>query len=578
MKKLYKLRPKVGLQKDFFVFDTETGIKKSDKIKYMLEARPDKFIFGVVYGHNYTRVIYSVQEFIEEFKHSRYKNKKVFAHNAEYDLTVLYGNIFHMDSRAIFNGKFIRATNGNCIFADSMNIYRYSVKRIGEYLGMEKLKLGNELVSNTEGGNISKKDINYCIRDCRIVYEALYQIFNDTNDIKITQASLSLAYYRRFHQPYHIEHNNKTSYFYNSYYGGRTEVFKLGNTYSSVFDINSSYPYAMRECVFPNPKYIKHHSKISNKIFNRFLWDHEGSALATVKHKESWIGYLPHKLDGKLCFPVGQFTGWWNFNELRFALESDAIYIIEIHEFVYSNPIDSPFKKYVNDLYKQRFSSNNPMEIERVKIYMNSLYGKFAQKIDRETIYIKDISDSWDFIEYHQAKGTFIELQLFNQERQDAFLIVKSEKNFSLNFSIPSFSSYITSFARIHLLKKLLSSEKNRPVYCDTDSIFLEIDPLWKNDHEMGGWKREDKIITRIDGLKNYKYIKGGKELFKIKGIPRSAKFEKGSYYYQNLIKTKEALRRNLTPGILTNRIKKLNNNYSKRIVLKNGETNPIKL
>ena len=67
----------------------------------------DAFIFGVVYGYEYTKVIYSVKEFQDEFKQKRYSKKKVFAHNAEYDLNVLYDNIYELDKKAIFNGKFI---------------------------------------------------------------------------------------------------------------------------------------------------------------------------------------------------------------------------------------------------------------------------------------------------------------------------------------------------------------------------------------------------------------------------------------------------------------------------------------
>src|SRR5690606_13306568 len=117
------LRPtKLGKKsKDFFVFDVETGIEHPDgSIEYLLSARPEHLIFGVVYGkikgEIFYKVINTVKEFQKEFKHKRYKNKIVYAHNAEYDISCLYGNIYHMDPDAIFNGKFITATNGNCFF------------------------------------------------------------------------------------------------------------------------------------------------------------------------------------------------------------------------------------------------------------------------------------------------------------------------------------------------------------------------------------------------------------------------------------------------------------------------------
>lgn len=581
MERLMRLRPKVKLHTDFYVFDTETGNIKDGKIKYELNARPESFLFGVIYGHNFTKVIYSVEDFQNELKDPRYKNKKVFAHNAEYDLNVLYGNIYDMDAEAIFNGRFIRATNGNCIFADSMNIYKASVKKIGAMLGLNKQKLGDDnLTSSLDGKKIPAKDINYCIRDCEIVYEALIRIFEDAGDIKITQASLSLTYFRRYHQPFNIDHNHNTSYFWNSYYGGRTEAFKLGDTHATVYDVNSMYPDRMKNTVFPNPKYLKKETCVKPKNFiNRYLYNFEGCIHATVIHKDNWIGFLPVKYEGKLCFPTGVLTGWWNFNEIRFALERGVIEITQINTVVYGEPMESIFKGFVDTLYLKRYQTDNELEIFRIKIFMNSLYGKFAQRINTETIYLDNVEKHLDLIHEHQRKKTLIKLMPFNSERSDAFLVVKSKNNYSLKYSIPSFSSYITSAARLVLLEKLLEWENFKPVYCDTDSIFLEIDPKITTSKKLGDWGKENKIVTNISGLKNYSYIENSEEIRKIKGVPKYAKqIEKNTFEYYNLIKTKEALRRQIDPGVKIKRTKVLRNKYTKRIVLDNGETEPIKL
>jgi hypothetical protein len=44
------------------------------------------------------------------------------------------------------------------------------------------------------------------------------------------------------------------------------------------------------------------------------------------------------------------------------------------------------------------------------------------------------------------------------------------------------------------------------------------------------------------------------------------------------LVKTKESLKRNIEPGVITERIKEIKNTYDKRIVLFNGETKPIEI
>lgn len=590
---LWKLKPKVKLFTDFFVFDTETGERFPDgSIQWHLKARPESFIFGVIYGHNFSKVIHSLDEFKKELLDPRYKDKYVFAHNLEYDLGVCYGNVIQdLDNKAIFNGsKLIAATNGNCRFADSTNIFgRISLKEIGRMIGIEKPDLGD---ANLFSQSLGPKEINRCFEDCHILFDALLEMFEFAGDIKITQASLSMTYYRRFHQPYNIEHNENTKYFWSSYYGGRTEVFKLGKTHSQVIDINSSYPYAMKNSVFPNPQFLKHSLDVSVKRFvGYYLKSFEGCARVTVNHPEKWIGFLPYKAeDGKLLFPVGEFTGWYNFNELRFAIEN-GIEIIKVYEVVYAPAMESPFVSYVNDLYTQRFSTDNEFEIYRIKIYMNSLYGKFAMRLTQEQIYIPDIETSYELIKSYQDKNLLIKLQMFNSQRRDCFLIVKSLVGKNLPYSIPSFSSYITSFARVHLLKKLLELEKFRPVYCDTDSIFYEIeDTSFSNDKGLGGWKLENKIITEVRGLKNYKFItppttpgpslEGGvQEKWRLKGVPKRAKqIGPNMFEYSNLIKTKEGLKRNIDSGILTKRIKEITGEYTKRIILDKGETKPIKI
>ena len=574
------MKQKTKIINDFFVFDTETGIrKKGGTIKFDLNARPDRFIFGVIYGYNFTKVIYSREEFISEFKHPRYKGKTVFAHNAEYDLTVLFGSPYTFDPEVVFNGKFISATNGNCRFADSLNIYRTKASVIGEMLGMPKTMTYDEINWNNKKQRADA--INGCIRDCEIIWEALFRIFEKAGNLKITQASLSLEYFRRFHLAHDILHNDNTIYFFDSYFGGRCEAFRLGKVKGRVRDVNSMYPYIMDKEKFPDPARLKVKNNLEVKQLPLYMKKFEGMVYCTVKHKHTWIGYLPVKQNNKLIFPVGTFKGCWNFNELRFAIEEKVVEVISIDKIVYAPPIESPFKKYVRHLYAERFSTDNEFSIYVIKIFMNSLYGKMAQQIKANFVYIKDIDKSIREIREYQKQGRFVKLMMFSEERKDAFIVLDSEFDYAKDYSICSFASYITSGARIHLLKECLKEGKNNLLYCDTDSTFSSSTKKYKDDKELGGWKLENKVITYIGGLKNYKYKvkKEGKWLTKrrLKGVPESAKqIGKHKYTYTNLLKTKEALRRNMEPGVPIERTKVIKGIYTKRIVNKDGTTKPI--
>jgi hypothetical protein len=147
-------------------------------------------------------------------------------------------------------------------------------------------------------------------------------------------------------------------------------------------------------------------------------------------------------------------------------------------------------------------------------------------------------------------------------------------------FSIPTFSSYITSEARILLLKNLLANENNSVTYCDTDSIFLGGDFVGAISDTLGDFKREEKIITSVSGLKNYTYINGeGKEIAVIKGISRnSVKISEGKYSIEKYYKTKGALRQGKECGKSYKQVKELKHKYDKRTVLKTGDTTPLEM
>jgi len=578
MKTLHKLREKPKFfESEFFVFDTETTpFKTNERVK---------FIFGVVYGYGYKKIIHSVQEFREEFLKPMYNKKKVFAHNAEFDLNVLYDNVYLLDKRAIFNGNFICATNEVCTFADSMNIFPTSVKNIGKLIGKDKKELSKVFWDSSE---ITENDINYCIRDCEIIFDALLEIFNKAGAVKITLAGLSMDLFRRFYQKLNIEYDTNTcNKFFDSYYGGRCEAFYIGDCNGTVYDINSMYPYAMYETKFPNPKYLKTLKNVKPESFiENYLDNYEGMCFCNVKHLDNFFGFLPLRYNDKLVFPTGTFKGHWNFNEIRFALANKVIEIIEVTEIVYAPAMESPFKDYVLECYRLRQENTTEFNSYLYKLFANSLYGKFAQKINSEQIYIEDMVKDFQIIQDYKKSGKLKEIKMFNEFRNDCFIEIVSESIKYMSNTIPVFSSYITSFARVELLKKILEYKEFKPLYCDTDSVFFAIDPLIANSKLLGEFKKEDKIINHISGLKNYDYICDNKKRRKLKGVPEFTDKEKTQqlepinniYNYESLVKSKEGLRRNIQAGTFIKRTKQVRSKYDKRNVSIDGETTALHL
>lgn len=582
MRSLKVANQKIDVEKikyKFFVFDTETT---------KLEPMAKNFVFGVVYGFNYSKVIYNVEDFKTEFQNKRYKGKYVFAHNAEFDLLTVFGNIFtEVDSTAVFNGKFISAKYFDVTFADSMNIYPTSVEKIGKLIGMNKLVNKKVKGQNLRKDNITVEDIEYCKTDCRIVFQALLRIFEMTGTIKITLPSLAMFDFRFNYLSEDIQFSELVDEFYESYYGGRTECFKIGRVNAAVYDINSLYPYAMRDCVFPDIKHLKKEVAADVKFLSFALKNYEGMAKVRVRHKDTYIGCLPCKMEvnksTKLVFPVGEFETIINFNELRFAVDSGFVQVLKVYYMVYGNPVKSPFTEFVDDNYKKRMSSNDELNRTIYKLKMNSLYGRFGMRMKMTTEYYDQIP--FDIIREIKEAGKYCDVQVFNEQRNDCYLITENEKFKNSFFSIPTYSSYITSEARIILLKALLTNQNESLCYCDTDSIFLEGTFKGELSDQLGDFKNENKKVTKIEGLKNYEYEnEKGEQILVIKGISKAAKKEtdrltgREVYKTQKYYKTKQSLRQGKEAGQSFEMIKELKHKYDKREVLNNGETKPIKL
>ena len=566
-----------NLKHKFYVIDTETTC---------LEPMPKNFVFGCLYGHSYKKTFYSVEDFIKEFDNKKYKDKFIFAHNAEFDLLTIFGNIYlKIDNSAIFNGKFISAKYKDIIFCDSMNIYPTSVAKLGNLIGLSKLENEKAKKGKLRVNNITKEDVDYCIRDCEIVFKALLKIFEMTGAIKTTLPSLAMYNFRHDYLETDMQFSELVDNFYESYYGGRTEAFYIGNCNAKVYDINSMYPKAMATVILPDIKHLYKTENCDISFLNFCLKNYQGMCKVTVIHSETFFGYLPCKMKingvNKLVFPVGEFTTTVNFNELNFAINQNVVKIKKVHYIVYGNPIPNIFTNYILETFKKRQESKTELEKTIYKLKMNSLYGRFAMRMKLTTTYWESIP--YKLISMMKETEKYCDIKLFNSQRADCFLITENEKFKNSFFSIPAISSYITSEARITLLKSLLSNSNNNVIYCDTDSIFVERGFVGNLSSDLGDFKLEEKKITQVRGLKNYTYedIEGKKHII-IKGVSWGSIAKetsiKGeiSYSSQKYYKTKASLRQNKEPGAAYTMVKIVRNNYDKREVLSNGQTKPL--
>ncbi len=169
---LYKRDRHAGLLRDFFTADTETAkrVKKGKNtiLNWTKEARPENFIFGVIYGHNFCKEYFTREEMVYDIRHNpKFFNRIIFLHNTgKFDNHVLFDNIYYFDPKSIHVGsRFICARTGNGskgMIADSVNIYKATIEQLGKMVGKPKLGMDGKNYKQSIWPKQKADDINGC--------------------------------------------------------------------------------------------------------------------------------------------------------------------------------------------------------------------------------------------------------------------------------------------------------------------------------------------------------------------------------------------------------------------------------
>jgi hypothetical protein len=271
-----------------------------------------------------------------------------------------------------------------------------------------------------------------------------------------------------------------------AYYGGRTEIFRMrfsskdhpDHHLAYVYDINSHYPACMLEPM-PVGEAIELQDLTEAQVYAN------ARKLIGIVDAEVYIPEdcyfppLPHPHKGKLIFPVGRFRGTWDTAELTLLARVGGR-IEKTHKSTWfeTAPV---FARFVTHLYKFRDKTNPQWTAGMdyiAKILLNSLYGKFAMKSDRQKVVVspKDIDG----------------LTCIDMESD----VWSEEIYVSPAYIVPQLSIHVTSLARAKLWEagQKVLDQGGRLYYMDTDSLFVSGAKL-ETSGELGGMKLEATIL-----------------------------------------------------------------------------------
>lgn len=472
--------------------------------------------------------------------HKQSKKIYVVSHNIKYDMSVLNAWHYLPDdgwtcSKPFFNNNVMimgfRKDKKKIVLINNGNYFMTSLKEIGKTVGLEKLDVDFRTVSDS--------DLSlYCKRDVEILIK-LWQIFlnfissEDVGGFKPTIGSLAIhAFRHKFmdHEIFIHKHERAILLERLAYHGGRTECFRLGKFEGEDYyklDVNSMYPYVMKNEVYPT-KMIFHGYSCSVDKLAELLQDRLIIAQVTISTCDN---YYPIKTDSKLIFGIGTFITTLCTPELKLAIDSNVI--IRVHEYcVYeSAPI---FENYVKFFWRKRceaIESNNQIFNYFFKLMLNSLYGKFGQracemkvvgKCEPNEFRVENCinADSHERFELIYFCGLIYRRE-FIGESYDSFVAI---------------AAHVTSYARIKLLELMLKTRFDNIMYCDTDSLFINrtgLDNLKSviEPKTLGMLKIEDQTnCFVIHNCKDYSFG----DSIKIKGIKKDAEMIDESTFRQD--------------------------------------------
>jgi hypothetical protein len=375
-----------------------------------------------------------------------------------------------------------------------------------------------------------------------------------------------------------------------AFFGGRTNATKLKYNFKEgeegvYSDITSLYPSVNFYDEYPmgHPQDIKY--EVKSKFTNDYYRVKETGLL---RHKSlDWAGdlskyfgfiecdvecpkdlyfpVLPHK-DGKLKFTLENKTGVWATPELNKAVEM-GYKITRVYRILhFKNRTTNLFKPYVSKFLKiKQEASGFPdwvktetdkqkyvddyytnqgvrMDIDCIeynsglraiaKLCLNSLWGKFGQRINMPKTEIIDVSKKTKYQEimFNKEKYKNQDFHMIDEHRMEiVYTLQDSEVQETTDTNI-ALAAFTTSHARMRLYVGL-EELGEQVLYHDTDSIVYKYNPnnpdhkIIKNGDYLGDWTDELEGckmcgIFISGGPKNYSYeTDDGEYHTKIKGF-----------------------------------------------------------
>ena len=523
------------------------------------------------------------------------KTAKLYFHNLKFDGEFILSWLFRNGFTYVESPKKMPARSFNTLVSDMGQFYKmtiqfaakkkveifdslkklpFKVAKIAKDFGLEMTKGDIDYsLKRPEGWSITPEEQDYIERDCRIVASALHTQ-TEEGMVKMTTAADAMHYYkqmmgRQFEYWFPTLPKELDDDIRKAYKGGFTYLnpkYKgLRVSSGVVFDVNSLYPSCMYECplpwgypVFFEGKYEPddYYPLYISRIRCSFQIKPDHIPCVQIKRgvfqETEYLESSDVMIDGQPERMEVELT----LTSVDLALFLDH-YDVEGLEYISGFKFKAQigmFKDYIDHwMHIKETSPANSAQRAISKLYLNSLYGKFASATERmkKTPYMCP-DGVVRYYTYHEPErdkeGNLIfetPSKLRFKRDSEGFLIEREPEIVDPVYT--PVGAFITAWARNKTIRSA-QSVYDRFIYADTDSLHLEGDEIPDNlevhPTALGKWKHEGTFTdAKFLRAKTYMETIDGKTHVTCAGMPDNVKasvtydtFEPGAVFPGKLL------------------------------------------
>jgi hypothetical protein len=473
------------------------------------------------------------EQIVCELVHYAEEGYTFVAHNAEYELGVIFHQLGLAMAGTYFNGIFSygswkhdRGRPAAELWDSAAMTGVRRLEDLGAGIGLPKLPTPQTLrgIDPDQYEWRCEKHERwecvecYAIRDAEIVYSAVREIHTLCGgwgvDVGRSIPSMAMSLWRAIDDPSPCSLRDRKirELSRDCYLGGRTEAYKLGSISPCyTADMSSMYGAVMLDTPYPDPARLMY---LSDVPWTEQLASCEGVVEATVRVPAMLAPPLPHTHNGVRSYPVGEITGCWPLRELRYGV-SLGCDVVRVHRAAFSRFSLQPFSRYVSTLWelRQAYAGKDHVYELLAKQLLTNLYGRIGMREELPKRTIRPLTGKWC-----PAKTLGANHYIRGGKR---WVDRSTELHCNNPYANAMWAAQTTGEARIRLHKHMLN-QGDALVYVDTDSVFAS-QPLVGLSDGLGGLRSTgDYQRAVIAGPKFYALEDSfGTWTARARGIPR---------------------------------------------------------